>query len=98
MNAFDPAPAPQDFEPFSYRGWNFLCAAVDDGNGLFWSIVICEMTWTSGLPFVIAHATPSHSRGRALVRARSRAAQWVRARTVGGGRKSLIAASRPSSG
>ncbi|MDM0113826.1 hypothetical protein QTI66_16825 [Variovorax sp. J22R133] len=82
MNDVERAPQPDSFEAFSYRGWSFLCTAVPDERGRFWSIVMCELTWPNGRPVVLAQPTPSHSQARALVRARSRAVEWVKTRTA----------------
>lgn len=82
MNEIEyPEPATQ-FDPFTYRGWSFLCCSVSDANGKFWPIVFCELCWPGGQPVVQALPTPSLSADRARARARMKAMSWVEERTT----------------
>jgi hypothetical protein len=69
-------------EPFSYHGWNFLCASVPDADHHFWSVVLCELSWPGGLPVVLCNPKPDASTEAAAEHARLRAMSWVDERTI----------------
>lgn len=83
MNDAHAVPEESGFAPFRYRGWNFLCGAVRDDDGLFWSIVMCELVWPSGLPvFLVQPTQPRKTEASARVQAQMHAMSWVDERTA----------------
>lgn len=83
MNDAHPLTDENGFTPFRYRGWNFLCSAIGDEDGHFWSVVMCELVWPSGMPvFLIQPSHPRNTKASALVQAQVQAMRWVDERTA----------------